>query len=435
MPATLAHLIYSSTATRPLSQQELQDLHAKVQRNNAAYGITGMLLYANGSFLQILEGPEAALERLFAKIAADPRHHRVTRIIQESIPQRAFPEWAMGFSQLEAFELDQIEGLGDFFAQGHTLAQIPPGRARKLLEAFAQGRWRSQLQGTHTLQTSMPLPTAAAPEPALRSGALAGQGHGTGESLDFSFAFQPIVDVLARSAYAHEALVRGLHGEPAGEVIARHSGPGLAAFDAACRAQAIAVAARIGLPGALNINILPNAVLDPVVGLDSTIAVARRHGFALERIVIEATESEAIRDLAHFRRTVDAYHGAGMRFAIDDFGAGYSGLNLLSEFQPDIVKLDMLLVRGIAAHGPRQAIARAIVQVCFDLGIDLIVEGVETLDEYAWFRDQGVHLFQGYLFARPMFEGAPPFALPELGEVTPPGQTRPAANTGRASSD
>jgi hypothetical protein len=53
MPATLAHLIYSSTATRPLSQQELQDLHAKVQRNNAAYGITGMLLYANGSFVQV----------------------------------------------------------------------------------------------------------------------------------------------------------------------------------------------------------------------------------------------------------------------------------------------------------------------------------------------------------------------------------------------
>lgn len=429
MPNTLAHLIYSSAATRPLSRQELQDLHAKVERNNAARGITGMLLYANGSFFQVLEGPETTLEQLFAKIAADPRHSNVTRIIQESIPQRAFPDWAMGFSQLEAFELDQIEGLGDFFAQDHSLSHIPPGRARKLLEAFALGRWRSQLQGTHTLQASVPLPTPAVPGSALRSGALAGQGHGTSEGLDFSFAFQPIVDVLARRAYAHEALVRGLHGEPAGEVIARHSGPDLAAFDAACRAQAIAVATRIGLPGALNINILPNAVLDPVAGLDSTIAAAQRHGFALERIVIEATEGEAIRDLAHFRRTVDAYHGAGMRFAIDDFGAGYSGLNLLSEFQPDIVKLDMLLVRGIAAHGPRQAIARAIVQVCADLGIDLIVEGVETLDEYAWFRDQGVRLFQGYLFARPMFEGAPPFVLPEHGQA-PPEQTHPPADTG-----
>ena len=405
-------------------------MHAKVERNNAARGITGMLLYANGSFFQVLEGPEATLEQLFAKIAADPRHQRVTRIIQESIPQRAFADWAMGFSQLEAFELDQIEGMGDFFSQGHTLAQLPAGRARKLLEAFAKGRWRSQLQG----MPPQPAPASSLAAPAPRALAQAPQtpGNGAGEAVDFSFAFQPIVDVLARRVYAHEALVRGLHGEPASEVIARHSAPDLAAFDAACRAQAIAVAARIGLPGTLNINILPNAVLDPVVGLDSTLAAARRHAFALERIVIEATESEAIRDLAHFRRTVDAYHGAGIRFAIDDFGAGYSGLNLLSEFQPDIVKLDMLLVRGIAAHGPRQAIARAIVQVCVDLGIDLIVEGVETLDEYAWFRDQGVRLFQGYLFARPMFEGAPPFVLPEHGHA-PPGQTHPPADTGCAS--
>jgi len=68
MPNTLAHLIYSSAATRPLSRQELQDLHAKVERNNAARGITGMLLYANGSFFQVLEGPEATLEQLLQKL-------------------------------------------------------------------------------------------------------------------------------------------------------------------------------------------------------------------------------------------------------------------------------------------------------------------------------------------------------------------------------
>ena len=83
-------------------------------------------------------------------------------------------------------------------------------------------------------------------------------------------------------------------------------------------------------------------------------------------------------------------------------------------FQPDIVKLDMALVRGIESHGPRQAIVRAIAQVCVDLGIDFVVEGIETVDEFSWFTDLGVNLYQGYLFAKPMFEAMPSFHIPEL---------------------
>jgi EAL domain-containing protein (putative c-di-GMP-specific phosphodiesterase class I) len=103
----------------------------------------------------------------------------------------------------------------------------------------------------------------------------------------------------------------------------------------------------------------------------------------------------------------------GIKLAIDDFGAGYSGLNLLAEFQPDQVKIDMNLVRGIEKHGPRQAIVRGIAQVCVDLGIDVIAEGVETLQEFRWFEDQGIRLFQGYLFAKPAFEQFPAAFYPE----------------------
>ena len=101
--------------------------------------------------------------------------------------------------------------------------------------------------------------------------------------------------------------------------------------------------------------------------------------------------------------------------AIDDFGAGYSGLNLLTDFQPDQIKLDMKLIRGIEHHGPRQAIVHAIDQVCRDLGIDVIAEGVETAEEYAWLANEGVQLFQGYLFAKPAFESFPPVHYPENG--------------------
>jgi blue light- and temperature-responsive anti-repressor len=147
--------------------------------------------------------------------------------------------------------------------------------------------------------------------------------------------------------------------------------------------------------------------------LNSMIEAANRQHFPLERIIVEATEVEAIGDQARFAHVVNEYRRAGIRLAIDDFGAGHAGLSLLSEFQPDIVKLDMGLARGIHAHGPRQAIVRAIAQVCVDLGIDFVVEGVESVDEFGWFNDQGVRLFQGYLFAKPMFEGMPPFRIPE----------------------
>lgn len=229
---------------------------------------------------------------------------------------------------------------------------------------------------------------------------------------EFSFAFQPIVDTLSRTVYSHEALVRGPNNEPAYQILQQYSGDKMAAFDAACRAKAIEVATRIGVHTNLNLNFLPSAAYDRAIGLDSTIVAAERHGFPLDRIIMEATEGEAIGDPVRFARVVNEYRRAGMRLAIDDFGAGYAGLNLLSEFQPDIVKLDMALVRGIQSHGPRQAIVRAIAQVCVDLGIDFVVEGVETFDEFSWFTDLGVNLYQGFLFAKPMFEAMPPFHIP-----------------------
>jgi blue light- and temperature-responsive anti-repressor len=234
----------------------------------------------------------------------------------------------------------------------------------------------------------------------------------------FSFAFQPIVDLDTRAVYSHEALVRGLNNESAYQVLQRHSKDQMAAFDARCRATAIEVATRIGVDTNLNLNFHPSAALDVALGLTSTLNAAIRHSFPPERIIVEATEVEAIGDPAQFAAVLNEYRRAGIRLAIDDFGAGYAGLSLLSEFQPDIVKLDMGLVRGIESHGPRQAIVRAIAQVCIDLGIDFVVEGVETIDEFTWFNDLGVHLYQGYLFAKPMFEAMPPFHIPDLNGET-----------------
>jgi blue light- and temperature-responsive anti-repressor len=207
--------------------------------------------------------------------------------------------------------------------------------------------------------------------------------------------------------FAYEALVRGRANEPASVVFASLDPSQLYQFDRWARTRAIALAAELGVEASLSLNFLPKSLDALPDAVTSTIDAARAAAVPLPRIILEVTENEIIHDPGRFASMMNVYRAQGLRFAIDDFGAGYSGLNLLAEFQPDIVKLDIQLVRSIDSNGPRQAIVRALVQACDDLGIDVLAEGVETYAEQRWFRRVGVKLFQGYLYARPAFEALP----------------------------
>ena len=138
--------------------------------------------------------------------------------------------------------------------------------------------------------------------------------------------------------------------------------------------------------------------------IPSILRAAEQYQILPEQIILEILESEIIEDFQIFADALREYRDAGLLFAIDDFGAGYAGLNLLAEFQPHMIKLDLHLIRGVHHKGPRQAIIRGLLRTCFELGIDIIAEGVETEREYRWLRAEGVDLFQGYLFAKPAFE-------------------------------
>jgi blue light- and temperature-responsive anti-repressor len=221
---------------------------------------------------------------------------------------------------------------------------------------------------------------------------------------DAHFAFQPIADISTREVFAYEALARGKNQEPAAAVFGAVPPQSLHTFDHAARLAAVKLAARLGLRTKISLNVLPGCIESMPESLDSLLECATQSGLSHDQLMLEITESEAIQRPKDFSQLLGQYRARGVRLAIDDFGAGYSGLNLLAYFQPDLIKLDMHLVRDIDRAGPRQAIARAVLQVCDDLGIEVIAEGVETLGEYAWFRRVGVRLFQGYLLGRPSFE-------------------------------
>ena len=221
---------------------------------------------------------------------------------------------------------------------------------------------------------------------------------------DFDYAYQPIVDVERKTVFAHEALVRGPNGEGAYSVLSQVNELNRHRFDQACRVKAIKGASQLGIQEYLSINFLPNAIYKPELCIRTTLAAAQAHNFPLDHIIFEVTEGERIEDGPWFAEILRKYKRIGFKTAIDDFGAGYVGMKLLSDFQPDIIKIDMDLIRHVDTNRPRQAIVRSLVHLCEELNIQLVAEGIETPGERDFLRDAGIRLMQGYLFAKPAFK-------------------------------
>ena len=226
----------------------------------------------------------------------------------------------------------------------------------------------------------------------------------------FTMAFQPIVDIEKGSIFAYEALVRGVNGESAHTILSSVNEENRYAFDQQCRVKAITLAAELGVAdtGAfLSINFMPGAVYSPAACIRKTLETAHQVNFPLDRLIFELTEDDRIADVEHLRGIVSEYHKHGFRIAIDDFGAGYSGLNLLASFTPDVLKLDMGLTRDIHLRPQAVKLLKHLVGIAESFNCLLLAEGIENEQELKIVRDCGINLIQGYYFAKPGFESLP----------------------------
>lgn len=196
------------------------------------------------------------------------------------------------------------------------------------------------------------------------------QGCRSGDAfpIEFTMAFQPIVNLNTKSIWGYEALVRGINGAGAGTILAAVNRDNLYKFDQACRVKAIELAGT-NMPAdstaKLSINFMPNAVYEPSACIRASLAAAKRSNFDPRRLMFEFTENEHMTDSSHVEGIVQSYREMGFTTALDDFGAGYAGLSLLAKFQPDLIKIDMELVRGVDASKPKQAIIKGIVEIAF----------------------------------------------------------------------
>lgn len=213
------------------------------------------------------------------------------------------------------------------------------------------------------------------------------------------FVYQPIVSLSGRKPYAYEALCRPTTQD------FKHVG------------QLLDVAGEAGRLGELG-QVLRDVAVGPMADLPTSQhmflnvhpqeldcselfclpAHVKQHA---ERIVLELTEVDYIRDYKRARDKLRQLRDWGFRIALDDFGAGYQGFNSLAKLEPDYVKLDMGIVRGIRPNSRAARLAKHLREFCESEGIRTIAEGVETITELSTLADLGFDLLQGYYFARP----------------------------------
>lgn len=215
-------------------------------------------------------------------------------------------------------------------------------------------------------------------------------------------AYQPIVSWSGRSIFGYEALVRT--DEPA----LPHPGALLEAAERLFRLHDLGrtirgrVATRLGesdVEPAMFVNLHTRDLLDE----ELMSAEAPLSAYA-KRVVLEVTERAALDDIKDVRRRVAELRGLGYRVAIDDLGAGYAGLTSFAHLEPDIVKIDMSLVRDVHKEPTKQKMIRSLAKLCAELKILVVIEGIENREERDVIIDLGCDLLQGYLFARPARE-------------------------------
>lgn len=218
--------------------------------------------------------------------------------------------------------------------------------------------------------------------------------------------FQPIVHLQTRQIYGYEGLIRGpintvLHA-PTRLFEAATSAGRLTELDFLCRRVVIKRFAQLGLSGRLFINVDPYSLVHDHSRESQTLALIEQAGINPSQVIIELTETQPVEDVQLMRQAMVYYREMGFRVALDDLGAGYSGLKLWSEIRPDIVKIDRHFIQGIDEDRTKQQFVHAILKTATALGARVITEGVETEREYATLRKIGVEMVQGYYFCRPV---------------------------------
>lgn len=400
----LTTIIYRSHLREDAPLKALEDMVTAANIKNRRSDVTGILLFNGHHFFQLLEGPEEQVKEIYRCICNDPRHHNIVELMCDYAPARRFGKVGMELFDLQKHERNDV--LQAVLNKGTSKFQLTyDDRALQFFRTFvlatekssyfeipAPDYWSFITDNTCTILDESTLPS----------------------DTDFSFAFQPIIDPMSQRVIALEALIRGKDGETPATYFDKFKPEDVYNADLQSKKTAFAMASALGLNHKmLSVNLLPMTLVNRPDAVSFLINEIAAHGLVPEQIIVEFTESEVISRFDTFAQAVKSLKAAGICVAIDHFGAGFAGLQLLSRFQPDRIKISRELITDVHKSGPRQAIIQAIIKCCASLEIMISAVGVEKPEEWMWLESAGIEIFQGNLFARACLNGTPSVAWPE----------------------
>jgi diguanylate cyclase (GGDEF)-like protein len=231
----------------------------------------------------------------------------------------------------------------------------------------------------------------------------------TGNAL--TTVFQPVYNRESGSVLGYEALTRLRGQNPFGEIRelflkALQTGC-ICALDCACLSETLKTANSYSLaerPELLFVNTCPETLMNNTLFFETCDSLVDAFHFPREQIVLEITEESMISNYAFFRQSLEMYRRLGYKIAIDDFGAGYGGLKMLSTIEPDFVKIDRHFIANIDRATIKYNLVDAIATACHRIGIAVVAEGIEREEELAALQNTGIQYLQGYLLGSPAAE-------------------------------
>ncbi|CAH5647864.1 diguanylate phosphodiesterase [Enterobacter hormaechei] len=400
----LTTIIYRSHICEDVPVKALEDMVAAANCRNRQFDVTGILLFNGTHFFQLLEGPADNVKEIYELICRDLRHHNVVELLSDHGPSRRFGNVGMELFDLRQYDTNEV--LQQVLDKGTSRYQLTYNdRALQFFRTFVEATEKANY---------FELPPADAWEFVTENTPLSSQPTVVAKDADCSFAFQPIVDPFMQQVVSWEALIRTPSGESPESYFANLSREALYESDLKSKQVALSMASALGLQTqTLSINLLPMTLVNVPGAVDFLLTAIEANGFVPEQIVVEFTESEAISRFEEFTSAVRQLKSAGISVAIDHFGAGFAGLQLLAQFQPDRIKINRDLIANVHKSGPRQAIIQSIIKCCASLEILFCAVGVELAEEWMWLESAGISQFQGHLFASPRLGGIPAIAWPE----------------------
>lgn len=394
----LTTIIYRSHIGKNTSEPEVKKFIEKANQRNSDASVTGILLFDGEHFLQLLEGPEEEVETIYREICGDPRHFSLTELLRDYSIERHF-----GNAGMELFDLrnyDKTAVLDAVLDRATSKFKLTyDDRTLQFIKTFVEcDNKASYLELAESEQWQFE--TKEQPHRIAEHS----------EELPYTFGFQPVINPATRKILSYEAKMRAADGQSPLKFFASLKRDEIYQVDSESKQTALEMAKSLGLnDSTLVLKLLPMTLVKNPHAVDFLIKVIDANGFIPQQIVISIDEDSVVNEDETFNTEILKLKRAGIRLAIDNFGAGMAGLLLLTRIQPELVLVDSDMLRDVHKNGPKQAINQSIIKICSSLEIQVIASGISQVEEWSWLRLAGIKAFQGDLFA-----GVLPRKLPAI---------------------